>query len=232
MSTTVVRPARVRADDIFFPSMAILVLGIVFTGFARSYFLAGMFHAKLPNLLVHLHGAVFVSWILLLVAQAWLVAAHAVKWHMRLGFLSLVLIPSMVILGILTLFDFMHRVQPREGPEAILVGDLEMLTIFVALTSWGLLARRDPVSHKRLMLLGTLAIMGPAISRWNLSIPAIIALIFVLPLLVLAYDLWSLKRVHRTTLVATASTAVWVFTLLPFSNLPFWHRCVEWLRQR
>lgn len=230
MATTAVRPASVRADDIFFPSMAILILGIVLTGFGKSYFLAGMLYAKLPNLLVHIHGVVFVSWIFLLVAQTWLMAGRMVKLHMRLGALSLVLLPSILVLGVLTLFDFIRRAQPDEGPEMLLVGDLEILTLFVALISWGLLARRDPVSHKRLMLLGTMAIMGPAIARWNLGIPMTLCVIFVLPLFVLAYDLWALKRVHRTTLVANALTALWVFTLVPFSKLPFWHHCVELIR--
>jgi hypothetical protein len=230
MATTVTAPGRLRTDDIFFPAMALLILGIVVTGFGKSYFLAGMLSAKLPNALVHVHGAVFVLWIFLLVTQPWLIAAHKVKWHMKLGVLSLALIPAMSILGVLTLFDFIRRAEPDEGAELLLVGDLEILLLFVALTSWGLLARRDAASHKRLMILGTMAIMGPAIGRWNLGIPAALGVIFALPLLVVAYDLLILKRIHRTTAVATLLTAAWVFTLVPFSKLAFWHQCVNWIR--
>ena len=221
---------KLRPDDIFFPAIALLILAVVVTGFAKTYFLAGMIRAKLPNALVHIHGAVFVSWIFLLVVQPWLVAAHKVRWHMKLGVLSLVLLPSMTILGILTLFDFIRRAQPEEGPELFLAGDLEILLLFVFLTSWGLLVRRHAASHKRLMILGTMPIMGPAIARWNLSVPVILGIIFALPLLVLAYDLWLLKRVHRTTAIAIALTATWVFTVLPFSKLAFWHQFVEWIR--
>lgn len=219
-----------RADDVFFPAMALLVLAIVVTGFGRSYFLAGMIRAHLPNRLVHIHGAVFILWIFLLVAQAGLISAHKVKWHMRLGVLSLVLLPSMSILGTLTLFDFIRRAQPSEGPEMLLVGDMEILILFLVLTSWGLLVRRDSASHKRLMILGTIAIMGPAIGRWNVGIPITLGVIFALPLFVLAYDLWSLRRVHRATMVAVFLTAAWVFTLVPFSRLAVWHHCVEWIR--
>ena len=130
--------AQVRADDIFFPAMALLILGIVVTGFGKSYFLAGMMRAKLPNALVHVHGAVFVLWISLVFTQPWLIAAHKVEWHMKLGVLSLVLLPSMLILGILTLFDFIRRAQPEEGPELLLVGDLEILILFVAVDLLGL----------------------------------------------------------------------------------------------
>jgi hypothetical protein len=80
------------------------------------------------------------------------------------------------------------------------------------------------------MILGTMAIMGPAIARWDLGIPVALGIIFALPLLVLAYDLCTLKRVHRTTAVASVLTAAWVFTLGSFSQLAFWHQCVEWIR--
>jgi FtsH-binding integral membrane protein len=223
-------PQKLRADDIFFPAMALLILLIVVTGFGRTYFLPGMMFAKLPNTLVHLHGAAFVSWIFLLVAQTFLVATHNVKWHRKLGVLSLLLIPAMSILGVLTLFDFIRRAEPDEGPELLLAGDLETLLIFVALTSWALLARRDAASHKRLMILGTMAIMGPAVARWNFPVPVTLAVVGGLPLLVLAYDLWQLKRVHRTTAVAIALTATWVLTLGPFSKLAFWHHFVLWIR--
>jgi hypothetical protein len=190
-----------------------------------------MIRAHLPNRLVHIHGAVYISWIFLLVAQASLISAHKVRWHMRLGVLSLVLLPSMSILGVLTLIDFIRRAQPDEGPEMLLVGDMEILLLFLLLTSWGLLARRDSASHKRLMILGTMAIMGPAIGHWNAGIPVALGVIFALPLFVLAYDLWALRRVHRTTMVAVFLTAAWVFTLAPFSRLPVWHHCIEWIRR-
>jgi len=231
MATMVARAPRVRPDDVFFPAMVLLILGIVFTGFSRTYFLAGMMRAKLPNTLVHVHGAVFVSWILLLVAQPWLIVTHKVKWHMRVGVLSLIFVPSMVILGVLTLFDFIRRSPSDEGfLKLILIGDLEIITLFAVLTSWGLLARRDAASHKRLMILGTIAIMGPAIDRWHFGIPATLGITFGLPLLVLAYDLCVLKGVHRATAVANALTALWVLTLIPFAKLAFWHQCVQWIR--
>ena len=53
MATMVVQKTKLRSDDIFFPAMALLLLVIVVTGFAQSYFLAGMVRAKLPSLIVH-----------------------------------------------------------------------------------------------------------------------------------------------------------------------------------
>jgi hypothetical protein len=46
---------------LFFSGMAGVILASVFVGFAHSYYLAGVFKAPLPNLLIHIHGVGF-SW--------------------------------------------------------------------------------------------------------------------------------------------------------------------------
>ena len=67
MATGAIRHSSSRFDNVFFPSVAVLILASVFRGFARTYYLAGVFRAPSPNLLVHIHGAVFSLWILLLI---------------------------------------------------------------------------------------------------------------------------------------------------------------------
>jgi hypothetical protein len=232
MATAVVSQQKLRADDIFFPAMALLILGVVFVGFAQSYFLAGMFRAKLPNTLVHIHGALFVSWIFFLVIQTSLVAIGRVKWHMTLGIVGVILPPLMIVFGVLTLFDSIRRNGTGLPPELLLVGDLANLALFAVLTAWALLARRNAASHKRLMILGTMAMLGPAVDRWPIphTIPGTLAILLGLPLLVVVYDLWSLRRVHRSTAVAYAMIAVVIFTLFPISRLGFWQQMIAWIR--
>jgi hypothetical protein len=58
-----------KYDRFFFSGIVLLILVIVVAGFARSYYLAGLFGAHLPSRLIHMHGAVFSAWILLLVVQ-------------------------------------------------------------------------------------------------------------------------------------------------------------------
>jgi hypothetical protein len=67
-------PKRLRGEDVFFLIMVMLILAAVIIGFGQSYFLPGMVFAKLPNALAHVHGALFVSWILLLLVQTVLVS--------------------------------------------------------------------------------------------------------------------------------------------------------------
>lgn len=231
MATAVVSRQKVRSDDIFFPAMALLILAIVVVGFGQTYFFAGMLRAKLPNNLVHIHGAVFVTWIFFLVIQTSLVAIGKVKWHMKLGILGVILPPLMLVFGVLTLFDSIRRNQTGVPPELLLVGDLGELALFVVLTSWALLARRDAASHKRLMILGTMAILGPAIDRWPIPHGVLFTLgvYFCLPLLVVAYDLWSRRRIHRCTAIAYAMIAVVTLTVLPVSRLGFWQQVIAWI---
>jgi hypothetical protein len=231
MATAVVARPKVRSDDIFFPGMALLILAIVLMGFGQSYFLAGMVRAKLPNTLVHIHGAVFVTWIFFLVLQTSLVAARKVKLHMTLGVGALILLPLMIVLGVLTVFDFIRRGSDGIPPELLLVGDLAELTLFVAFTTWGLLARRDAAAHKRLMILGTLAIMGPALDRFPIPHTPIetICVQIGLPLLLVAYDLWSRRRVHRVTIIGCALIGGGLLLMFPFSQLAFWQPAIRWI---
>lgn len=49
MATGVIRQSDHRFESLFFSSMAVLILATVFLGFARSYYLAGVFLAKLRH---------------------------------------------------------------------------------------------------------------------------------------------------------------------------------------
>jgi hypothetical protein len=231
MATVAVPTRKFRSDDIFFPGVAVLILGIVVTGFAQSYFLAGMLRAKLPNTLVHIHGAIFVTWIFLLVLQTFLVATRQVKLHMTFGILGFVLPPLMVVVGMLTLIDSIRRNQLDIPPEILLVGDLENLILFIALISWAMIVRRDSASHKRLMILGTMAILGPAIDRWGFGLNVTLGVIVGLPMLIVAYDLWSRRRVHHATAIGYALIVAEIVTLFPVLKLPLWHNWVQWIQR-
>ena len=83
-----------HADDYFFLSSVLAVIVVVFVGFTPTYYLAPVFHAPaLPSVIVHLHGAVFTGWILLLLVQVLLVLAGRRSWHMQLGIFGVVLAP-------------------------------------------------------------------------------------------------------------------------------------------
>lgn len=233
VASTVTLPRKIRSDDIFFPALGLVILGVVILGFGQTYFFVGMLRAKLPNTLVHIHGALYVSWIFLLTIQPLLVATGRLKWHMRLGYLGMILPPLMVVFGVLTVFDFIRRDDGTDiPPQLLMVGDFMELALFVGLTSWGLLLRRHAASHKRLMILGTMAILGPAIARWPIPFNplGIFSIQLALPLLVVLYDLWSSRRVHRSTTIAYAMIVVALLSVLPIGGLRVWQPVIQWVR--
>jgi hypothetical protein len=222
--------SKLRADDVFFFCISLLILAIVYLGFEESFFRAGLVFADLPNRLVAIHGGLFVGWIFLLLAQTSLVMARRIVWHVRLGVVSLIWIPLLLAFGFLTLFDSIRR-GPPIPPEIMLVGDSEELLIFAALSVWGLVVRRSPAAHKRLMTLGTMAMLGPAIDRfarpWGIGFT--IAIYIAMPLIVVIYDAVSRRRVHHTTVIATILIAGGMLTLLPVTTLPIWHSVLAWV---
>ena len=104
-----------RFDHVFFTSMALVMLVTVFVGFAHTYYLAGIFRAPLPSRIIHIHGAVFSCWILLLVAQTSLVSAGRVDIHRRLGVAGFFLGCLMIVLGVVAATDSLARGAPAGG---------------------------------------------------------------------------------------------------------------------
>src|SRR6516165_12761695 len=120
MATATARPRlHPWSDDLFFSGMAGVALIVVLVGFARTYFLAGMFRAPLPNLLVHIHGAAFTLLIILFLTQISLVTVHRVDLHRRLGLLGFVLAFMMIVLGTMTASDRLARHVIQPGTDTV-----------------------------------------------------------------------------------------------------------------
>ncbi len=148
-----VRGAR-RADDIFFTAMSLLMLVIVLVGFAPSYFLQGAVLAHLPSLLVHLHGAVFSTWIALFVIQSSLISTGHIRLHRRLGVFGAVIAELMVVLGVLAPFGTLRRaavLPPFFTPASFLIDNVIGILIFGAFVAVAIRKRHNTKVHKRIM---------------------------------------------------------------------------------
>src|SRR5437879_4598036 len=153
-------PGR-RYDHFFFSGMALLMLATVFVGFAPTYYLAGVFHAPLPSLIVHIHGAAFSCWILLLVTQTSLVSAGRVDIHRNLGIAGFLLACLMVILGVWAATDSLARggSVPGRDPQFFYIVPLTDMLVFAAVVFIAFRARSNSAAHKRLILVATIALM-------------------------------------------------------------------------
>ena len=229
------RVADRRYEHLFFSAMAILIFATVALGFARTYFLAGIFRAPLPNWLIHVHGAAFSSWIILLVAQTSLVSAGRTDIHRRLGILGFALASLMVILGTAAGTDALRRGFHPPGVDAktFYVVPVTDMLFFGTLVFFAFRNRSNPPVHKRLILIGTAALLIAAVSRWpfaavnnNLLVATFISDSFVL--LVAAYDLFSTGKLHRATVWAGAFLIVAQQIRFPIAQSTAWHAFATW----
>jgi hypothetical protein len=192
--------------------MVIMLIAVVAIGFTPTYYGAGLFRAPLPSRLVHIHGAVFSSWMILLLVQSGLVSARKIHWHRQLGTAGFVLACVMVVMAFLIFADLAARIKTLPNSDAIL-GSL--IVPFVDAFDFGVLAamayslRRNPAAHKRLIVIATTGISGAAFFRWHL--PALYhdpyaayTASYAFLIFLATYDLWSTHKIHRATLCGSA----------------------------
>jgi uncharacterized membrane protein YozB (DUF420 family) len=163
--------AAIRArEHRFFSGMALAALLVALIGFAPSYYLRGFSDATPLTTLVHLHGGLATAWLLLFVAQTSLVSAGRTDLHRRVGPAGAVLALLFVTVGYLTAIAAARKgVTPPGGPPplAFLAVPLVTLLSFAVLAALGILWRRERDTHRRLMLLATIAILPPAFARFR-----------------------------------------------------------------
>lgn len=201
---------RRRRERWFYIGMSIALVITVFAGFAPTYYLRPYFNPAPLMPLLHLHGFVFTSWLVLFVTQTTLVAAHRTDIHRRLGVAGGVIAVLMVLLGITTaLVRAKQGATPLPGisPLSFLVVPLGDMFVFPILVGAGFYFRRRPDVHKRLMLLATISILAAAIARLPFAImragpPAFFGLTDVFVVACVLYDLVTLRRIHRATALA------------------------------
>jgi hypothetical protein len=229
-------PGR-RFDHFFFSGMALLMLVTVFVGFAPSYYLAGVFRAALPSSIIHVHGALFSSWILLLVTQTSLVSAGRVDLHRRLGIAGFILACAMVVVGVLVATDGLVRQAGPPGRDVkfFYIIPLSDMLIFATLIFFALRARSNPSAHKRLILVATVALMTAALARWPIGVihrkaPAAALASYIFLMMLMAYDLWSTRKIHRATAWASAFLVFVHEIRLPIGKTEAWHAFASWVQ--
>jgi hypothetical protein len=168
-------PARRHFDRRFYLGAGLVALGLVFWGFAPSYYLKLIFGTpQLPTRL-HIHGAVMSSWLVLFLVQAGLISARRTQWHRRLGIIGIVIAIGVVLLGSTTTINAAAREVGRHSAEAnarvmVLCLELVQMALFAGFVAAAIALRRRPDFHKRLMLLATACMMPSAFSRIPLDL--------------------------------------------------------------
>ena len=223
------RPKNPAWDRVFFLTMVAVLWASVLFGFSKTYFMAGMVRAPLPNLLIHVHGAAFTLWMVLLAVQVGLVSAKKIQWHRTLGLAGFFLACAMVVLGLLAATDALHRGSAPLGltAKAFYVVPISDMLVFSVLVFFAYRARRQPAAHKRLILIATIGLMDAAVGRWPIAFlqtnPKLQDLVpFAFLLVVMLYDLVSLRKIQKATLWASLFMIVIHLARFPVAFTPAW----------
>lgn len=149
--------------------MAVTVTLTVLAGFVPLYTLRLLRHDPNLTLLVHAHGFVMAAWIVLFLTQTLLIAKHRVDLHRRLGMFGTALALLVLMVSVSTLINTAarrsHNVHSTRFLWMLVAFDGIGLVVFAGLVGSAILLRQRGDYHKRLMLLATLSLLGPAFGR-------------------------------------------------------------------
>jgi hypothetical protein len=190
----------------FYLSMAIVFVAVGLTGFSTTFFKplqAGTFTAPI---VVYVHAACMFGWLTLFLLQTTLVYTRKTPLHRQIGWFGCALAVGVTVSPI-AVQTYVTRRELAAGSgdmekAFLLMTCLEMLMVMtffcVAIAN-----RRRPEIHKRLLILFTISLLGPAWCSFRhlpifQSVPIevfyYIADSFIL--LAMAYDWQTSRRIH------------------------------------
>ena len=228
----------------FFFRVAVVCVVVAFAGFVSRYFApvaAGTFAARA---LVHLHGLVMWTWMLLFAWQAWLAAEGRLRRHRAFGMTGIALFTLAVWLGIsVALLQLDQQIEAGDGDRARAFVALPLslaLTMVVLFTAAMGNTRRSEV-HARLMLMVTLVALTPALARLvgnafgtgphprNPVIAAVIVLVAIG--LAATRDLRIRGRVHAAYLYGGGFVAIMTLARFSVNRTDAWYVAADALRR-
>ena len=155
-----------RWDRNFFAAYVVLIWVGIAMGFGTDIVLHIQTKAAPYPLIVHVHAAAFMGWLVLFTAQVGLIRAGNQALHRKFGYAAIGLALAMLVIGPATAIVVDSLVFARKGTPPIFVSvQFADMLAFAGLTGAGVLLRNDASAHKRLMLLGVLYISDAGFSR-------------------------------------------------------------------
>ena len=122
--------------------------------------------ADQPSVHSHAHGLAMTAWLALLIAQASLMRAGNRALHRRLGLLSYLLVPVIVVVT-LRFVHYTVREVPELGDYGLFFLALVVWTLvtFVTLFALAMLYRKQPAVHARFMVSTLFPLFPPVTDR-------------------------------------------------------------------
>ena len=234
------RPRARAARSKIYVSLALIIAAVVLVGFSRSFY--GTFFADAAHpWIIHVHAAVYVGWLALLIAQTVLAARGDIAAHRRVGkfgiaYGALVWILGLIVGVAMPVINVRSGQWPMAQGEQFLAIPLGDMVLFGGFFGAAIAYRSKPEIHKRLIILAAVAVMFAAVGRalTNVAVllgdpeaplggtPARLALWYSPVLVAMAHDLVTRRRIHPVYWIGVAAMTV-AFLRLPYSQTEQWH---------
>jgi hypothetical protein len=245
MIAVALNPARQEAGY-FYVGMAAACALIAFGAFAPTYWLQLLQGTVVGSPLLHLHGALFFSWVLFMLSQTVLAANGRLAYHRAWGLAGISLATGMVVIGLATALNSMTTALAAgygDSARAFFVVPVSAISLFAGFLVAAIANIRQPQAHKRFMLLATISLLQAAMARvffvlatgggpglrpglgrpplvFNTMVPSLI-----LELMIVAgtvYDWRTRGRPHPVWLIGAAVMTTVILLRGPLSGTPAW----------
>lgn len=207
------------------------------TGFAPSLYESLVLGVS-RHWVIHLHAAVFLGWLALLIGQAVLAARGHIALHRRIGNVGIAYGVAVLVLGLvaglLVPVNYVEAgIWPLDRGASFLATIFADMALFGGFFGAAIAYRRRPEIHKRLMLLAAVALALPGVARiWFIAsmlagepdATALVTLsaVWLLPVLAaMAYDLATSRRVHPAYLIGAVILLVSI-ARVPLAQTDVW----------
>lgn len=202
---------------LFYALMSGALLLIVLLGFGRSLYLRPFMDLPPLPAAVVVHGSILTAWYVGAFLQSSLVSAGRRDLHRRLGWWIAGIGAAVIVIGTTVTLAFVGRraalgtdIEARINFFSDIVwGDIAAIVAFIVFFGLALAWRKRPDVHKRLMILGSLALLEPALFRiWGWQVfagvdrnwAAIVVLLVAMVVLAL-HDVVTRRKVLAVTLL-------------------------------
>jgi hypothetical protein len=228
-----------RASHVPLPGASVLAWGmfaVVLLGFTPTFVLRGALGKPPLAPYLALHGFILFAWYAMVAMQTTLLVGHRYSWHRKLGWGAAVLgvavfassAYNVSVLGRQFAQRVAHTAKEVADFNFIVAASYASIFLFLLFMLLAIVFRKQRTIHGRLMLLASVSLIGPAITRiaaWFGELPnAASALILLLPVALCLRDFLTEGRVHRVTILGIVSifAATFILTAVKVGDLLVW----------
>jgi hypothetical protein len=212
-----------------------VVSAVIVWGFWPSYYAHPW---QLPSARYHVHGVVMTAWLVMLLAQAYLIRSNRRSAHRALGKASFVLAPLVVVMFVIMIHGIAaaHSL-PVEVQPIFLFYVLGAALLFAVFYALAIVYRKTPATHARFMVCTVFPIYTAGTDRIAAQVFPDADPLLVTPvawalgdLLLLALAIWDWRSRRRISAFAVAFAALLTYQSLSFVApvIPGWVAFTEW----